>query len=98
MSTLTITIGDTTSHSAVLAVTNLDGSPATGATIVYSSDNPTIISVDPNTGLLGSPASAGVANITGTATRGAFAHSDTGAVTVTANANTGDFTVALALA
>ena len=26
MSTLTITIGDTTSHSAVLAVTNLDGS------------------------------------------------------------------------
>lgn len=92
---LTIATGDN-GHVASLAVTNVDGSPAQNVAISFASDAPNFCTVDPTSGAL-TPVAAGVANITGTGTRLAFTHEDTGAVTVTQDPNTGDFTVALGL-
>jgi hypothetical protein len=92
---LTIATGDN-GHTASLAVTNADGSPAQNVTITFASDAPSICDVDPTSGAL-TPTAAGVANITGTGTRLAFTHDDAGPVTVTQDPNTGDFTVTLGL-
>lgn len=97
MPTLTLNPGDN-GHSAVLAVTNLDGSPAAGVSIVYSSDN-SACTVDASSGALTPVAGASpgdvVVNITGTGTRDGFTHSDTGQVTVTTVAVGGDFAASL---
>jgi hypothetical protein len=92
--TLSIAVGDNT-HSAVLTTANSDGSPASGITIGYTSDTPAVCAVDATSGAL-TPVAAGTATITGTGTRGAFTHSDTGVVTVT-DVNDGDFAVSLQL-
>lgn len=97
MGNLTVVIGSAPgTYSAHLACANLDGSAATGVAVVYSSDNTAVATVDPSSGAL-TLVAAGTVNLTGTGTRGAFAHSDSSALTVTQDANTGDFTVALAL-
>ena len=92
MSTLDITIGDTGTHTATLVCSNIDGTHAPDVTITYSSDNPAVCAVDAATGAL-TIASVGTCTITGTGVRGAFSHSDSGAVTVAQ----GDFTAALTL-
>jgi uncharacterized protein YjdB len=93
MATLDVKLGDTGTHTAVYAVTNLDGTPAEGVTIGYASDNPTVCAVDPTSGAL-TLVAVGTANITGTGTRGAFTHSDSGTVTI---AQSDDFTGVLTL-
>jgi uncharacterized protein YjdB len=90
---LDVTLGDTGTHTAVLTCTNLDNTSAAGVTITYESSDPRIVSVDDTTGVLLLVA-AGTCTITGTGTRGAFTHSDSGAVTV---AQSDDFTAALSL-
>ena len=97
MSNLTVVVDDTNKHSATLACLNLDGTPATGVAISYSSDSPAVATVDPASGAL-TLVGVGAANITGTGTRGVFSHSDTGVLTVVADVNAGDFTAALGLA
>ena len=94
---LTVLVDDAGNHTALLAVSNLDNTPASGVSITYSSDNPAVATVDPSTGAL-TLVAVGTANISGTGTRGAFTHSDTGLLTVVADANTGDFTATLTLA
>lgn len=97
VSNLTVVVDDTGVHTATYTVLNLDGSPATGVTIGYSSDTTAVATVDPSSGVL-KLVGIGAANITGNGTRGAFLHSDTGVLTVVADANTGDFTGTLGLA
>lgn len=92
---LTIATGDNR-HVASLAVANADGSSAQNVVITFDSDTPAVCTVDSASGAL-TPVTAGVANITGTGTRLAITHADTGVVTITQDPNTGDFTVALAL-
>jgi hypothetical protein len=94
MSTLDVKLGDTSEHKAVYAVSNLDGTPAEGVTIGYASDNPTVCAVDPTSGAL-TLVAVGSCTITGTGTRGAFTHSDSGTVTI---AQSDDFTGVLTLA
>jgi hypothetical protein len=93
---LTVLVDDTGTHAAVLTVTNLDNTPATGVSIKYSGDNDAVATVDPSSGVL-TLVAVGTANISGTGVRGAFTHSDTGLLTVVADVNTGDFTATLAL-
>ncbi len=93
---LTVLVDDTATHTAVLTVTNLDNTPATGVSIKYSGDNDAVATVDPASGVL-TLVAVGTANISGTGVRGAFTHSDTGLLTVVADVNTGDFTATLAL-
>jgi hypothetical protein len=88
---------DTGGHVASLVALNLDDSPATGVTVSFSSDNPQSCDVDSATGALTVGTAVGVANITGTGSRGKFSHSDSGAVTVTQDVNSGDFGVTLGL-
>jgi hypothetical protein len=88
---------DTGGHVASLVALNPDESPATGVTVSFSSDNPQSCDVDSATGALTVGTVVGVANITGTGSRGKFSHSDSGAVTVTQDAATGDFGVTLGL-
>jgi hypothetical protein len=88
---------DTGGHVASLVALNLDGSPATGVTVSFSSDNPQSCDVDSATGALTVGTVVGVANITGTGSRGKFSHSDSGAVTVTQDVNSGEFGVTLGL-
>jgi hypothetical protein len=89
---------DTGGHVASLVALNLDGSPATGVTVSFSSDNPSVCDVDATSGALTVGTTIGTANISGTGTRSRFVHSDSGAVTVTQDAQTGDFGVSLGLA
>ena len=95
---LTLSLDDTGTHSAVLTCTNVqDGSIATGVAITYAGDNDAVATVAPDTGAL-RLVSAGVCNITGTGVRGAFTHSDTGVLTVTpGDPNNGDFAATLGL-
>ena len=90
---LDVTLGDGGTHLAVLNVSNLDGTPAAGVAVSYASDNPSVCAVDSSTGAL-TLVAVGVANITGSGTRGAFSHSDTGTVTI---AQSDDFTGVLTL-
>ena len=90
--TLTVAVGDNT-HFAVTTNLNLDSSVATGVSVSYASDNTAVVTVDASTGQIG-PVAAGTANVTETSVRGAFTHTDSGAVTVT-DPNAGDFTSAL---
>jgi hypothetical protein len=93
MSLLNVKLGDTGTHTAVYAVSNLDGTPAEGVAIAYASDNDAACTVDAASGAL-TLVAAGVATITGTGTRGAFTHSDSGTVTI---AQSDDFTGTLTL-
>jgi hypothetical protein len=96
--TLTIDLNtDTGGHVASLVALNLDGSPATGVTVSFSSDNPSVCDVNATSGALTVGTTIGTANISGTGTRSKFVHSDSGAVTVTQDAQTGDFGVSLGL-
>ena len=92
--TLTVPVG-ATGHSATLSVTNLDGSPATNASVTYTSSDTGVCTVDVSTGALGFPGH-GTATITGSASRDSFTHSDTAVITVT-DPNSGDFTVSMGL-
>ncbi len=95
---LTLSLDDTGTHSAVLACVNTqDGSTATGVTITYAGDNDVVATVAPDTGAL-RLVGVGTVNITGSGTRGAFSHSDSGVLTVTpGDANKGEFSVSLGL-
>jgi len=96
MSDLTVLVDDTGTHTAVLSCTNLDGTPATGVSISYSSDNPAVATIDASSGVL-TLVGVGTANVSGTGVRNAFTHADTGLLTVVSDANTGDFTATLSL-
>ena len=95
---LDITLGDTNTHTAVLVCTNtLDGSPATGVSITYASNNTDVATVDASTGVI-TVVGVGSCSITGTGTRGAFTHMDSGEVFVALpDPNAGDFAVSLSL-
>ena len=97
MSDLTVLVDDTGTHTATLVCLNLDGSPAAGVDIHYATDNPNVATIDPTSGVL-TLVGIGTTTVTGSGSRGAFSHSDSGALNVTADAATGDFTAALTLA
>ena len=91
---ITLTIGDTNTHTATLTCVNLDGTPATNVAITYASDTPTVCDIDASTGVL-TLVSLGTATLSGTGVRGAFTHSYSVTVTVAADDVTGDFTASL---
>jgi hypothetical protein len=95
---LTLSLDDTGTHSAVLTCVNTqDGSPATGVTITYAGDNDAVATIAPDSGAL-RLVGVGTVNLTGSGVRGAFSHSDTGVLTVTAgDPNKGDFSATLGL-
>ena len=87
--TITFAVGEQ-GHTAVATNTNLDGTPATDAVASFSSDNPSVCTVDASSGAL-EGLTAGTANITETSVRGAFTHTDSGVAAITG----GDFNTAL---
>ena len=95
---LTLSLDDTGAHSAVLTCVNTqDGSTATGVTITYAGDNDAVATIAPDSGAL-RLVGVGTVNLTGSGVRGAFSHSDTGVLTVTAgDPNKGDFSATLGL-
>lgn len=97
-SSLNITLGDTGTHTAVLVCGNtLDGTLALGVAITYASNNADVATVDATTGAI-TVVGVGSCTITGTGTRGAFTHMDSGEVFVALpDPNTGDFAVSLSL-
>ncbi len=87
---ITIVLGDTVTHNAVLNCLNLDSTPAEGVTIRYATSDAAICDVNPVGGNL-VPQAVGACVITGTGTRAGIEHSDTTDVTIESN----DFTVNL---